>query len=49
MAKHYEFSINKDYKWYAAYTRGNYEKVVERDLSGQDIEVFLPKRKVLRN
>jgi hypothetical protein len=48
MAKHYELSIRNDYKWYAVYARGNYERVVEKDLSGQDIEVLLPKRKVLR-
>ena len=48
MAKLNEYALNNDYKWYAVYTRGNYEKVVENDLSGQDIEVFLPRRKVLR-
>jgi len=48
MAKLFEYSINREYNWYAVYTRGNYEKVVEKDLSGQDIEVFLPRRKVLR-
>lgn len=40
--------IGTEYKWYAVYTRLNHEKAVEASLLNKEIEVFLPKRKVLR-
>ncbi len=49
MAKLCTNVIRTEYKWYAVYTRLNHEKAVEASLFNKGIEVFLPKRKVLRN
>ena len=48
MAKPYSYTLNSEYRWYALYTRLNHEKRVENALLEKQIEVFLPKRKVLR-
>ena len=48
MAEPSKYTINKEYKWYAVYTRQNHEKKVEELLQEKNIEVFLPKRKTLR-
>jgi len=42
-----KYSINSEYKWYAIYTRLFHEKAVESSLINNNIEVFLPKRKIL--
>jgi transcriptional antiterminator RfaH len=49
MAKLYEYAINGEYKWHAVYTRFNHEKTVESALIEKNIEVFLPKRKILKS
>jgi transcriptional antiterminator RfaH len=48
MAEHSKYMVDKDYKWYAIYTRLNHKKSVEASLKDQKIEVFLPKKKILR-
>lgn len=37
-----------DYNWYAVYTRLFHEKKVESQLKEKDIEVFLPKKTILK-
>ena len=49
MAKLYRDQILSDYKWLVVYTRYNYEKKVEASLAEKNIEVYLPKKKVLRS
>jgi len=48
MAKLSTYAVNCEYKWYAIYTRLNHEKVVEKNLKENNIDVYLPKRKVLK-
>ena len=48
MAKPLGYSRNYEYKWHAIYTRLNHEKSVEASLKERDIEVYLPKKKMLR-
>ncbi len=39
---------NTEYKWHAVYTRFNHEKAVETALAEKNIEVYLPKKKILK-
>lgn len=48
MAEPLTYTINKEYKWHAVYTRFNHEKAVETVLMAKNIEVYLPKRKLLK-
>lgn len=48
MAELSEYQKKSDYQWYAVYTRMNHEKAVEAALRDRHIEVFLPKRKILK-
>lgn len=48
MAKLQPSTVNHEYKWYAIYTRLNHEKAVEQSLIENNIETYLPKRKVLK-
>ncbi|HPE40760.1 MAG TPA: UpxY family transcription antiterminator [Bacteroidales bacterium] len=47
MAKLYNFEINQTYKWHAIYSRINHVKTVENELLEKNIEVYLPKKRVL--
>jgi transcriptional antiterminator RfaH len=48
MAEPSAYIINSQYKWYAVYTRLNHEKAVELSLLEKGIEVYLPKKKILK-
>jgi transcriptional antiterminator RfaH len=48
MAELQTYTVNDEYKWYAIYSRFHHEKAVELSLREKGIEVYLPKRKVLR-
>ena len=41
--------IDKKYRWYAVYTKGNHEKRVYEFLKDQNIESYLPLERKLRN
>lgn len=42
------FLENKNYQWYAIYTRANSEKKVAEKLMQKNIECYLPTRKILK-
>lgn len=42
------YTVTADYHWYAVYCRSRQEKVVERDLTDDGFEVYLPKVSKLR-
>ena len=42
-----EFDLKPvDFEWYALYTKGRHEKLIDRDLKRKNIESFLPLRKI---
>lgn len=43
------FLENKNYQWYAIYTRANSEKKVAEKLMQKNIECYLPTRKILKD
>ncbi len=47
MAKLYNEGNNMKYQWHAIYTRMNHEKTIENELLEKNIEVYLPKKRVL--
>jgi transcriptional antiterminator RfaH len=47
MAKLYNEKPNRKYQWHAIYTRMNHEKTIENELLEKNIEVYLPKKRVL--
>lgn len=49
MAKLYNTETNQLYQWHAIYTRINHEKTVENELLEKNIDVYLPKKRVLHH